>query len=276
MTAVRSFAEFIGPQPMAVRARAFARDMALLGLSMLPGRGKRNAIRFPYYHHVFDDERSGFARHLRWMRDHGDFVGWDDAVAMMEGTLPVDGRYFCISFDDGFKSCATNALPLLNEAGAKAAFFVATGFIGTDPVKDRDRLLSFYPGESRVMEFMTWDDCRRLAANGMVVGSHTENHARLSALDAGAVRAELLGSKRILEQEMGAECPHFCCPWGQPGSTFLPDRDPGIARECGYRSFATTVRGPTQAGDSPFYVRRDHMLANWPDYQLRAFLLERG
>lgn len=276
MTPVRTIAEFEGRASPAARLRAAARRAALLALSALPGRGRKAALRFPYYHHVFDDERAGFARQLRWMRRHGEFLGWDDAIALMRSGQPIDGRYFCLSFDDGFKSCATHALPILVEHQANAAFFVATRFIDTDPVRDRDLLLGFYPGETRLMEFMSWNDCRALQGAGMVVGSHTDGHARLSMLDTDAVATELTVSKHRIEAELGGECRHFCCPWGQPGSTFHPDRDPGIAKDCGYASFATTVRGPTRAGDSPFFIRRDHTLANDPDYQLRTFLLERG
>lgn len=276
MTPVRTVAEFEGRPSPAARLRAAARRAALLGLSLLPGRGRNAALRFPYYHHVFSDERTGFARQLRWMRRHGEFLGWDDAIALMQSGQPVDGRYFCLSFDDGFQSCTTHALPILVEHRAKAAFFVATRFIGTTPERDRDLLLSFYPGETRLMDFMSWDDCRLLRDAGMVVGSHTDGHARLSTLEADAVAAELTMSKQRIEAELGGECRHFCCPWGQPGSSFRPDRDPGIAKACGYASFATTVRGPTLAGDSPFFIRRDHTLANDPDYLLRTFLLERG
>jgi peptidoglycan/xylan/chitin deacetylase (PgdA/CDA1 family) len=276
MKPVQTIAEFQGRPTPVGRLRATARRAALLGLSLLPGRGRRGALRFPYYHHVFTDEQAGFARQLRWMRRHGEFLGWDDAIALMHSGQPIDGRYFCLSFDDGFKSCATHALPILSEQGASAAFFVATRFVGTDPVRDRDMLLEFYPGERRLMEFMTWDDCRTLRDAGMVVGSHTHGHARLSALEEAGVIAELTASKQRIETELGGACSHFCCPWGQPDSTFLPERDPDIARRVGYASFATTVRGPTRSGDSPFFIRRDHTLANDPDFQLRAFLLERG
>jgi peptidoglycan/xylan/chitin deacetylase (PgdA/CDA1 family) len=273
---IQSVAAFTGPLSPGQRLRAAARRAALLGLSLLPGRGRRGALRFPYYHHVFADERAGFHRQLRWMRRHGEFLGWDQAVGLMQSGDPIDGRYFCLSFDDGFKSCITHAAPILAEHGAGAAFFVATRFIGTDPVADRAMLLDFYPGEQRLMEFMSWDDCRALRDAGMVVGSHTHGHARLSALNEDGVLAELAVSKQRIEAELDMECRHFCCPWGQPGGDFVPGRDPDVARRAGYASFATTARGPTRAGDSPFFIRRDHTLANDPDYQLRAFLLERG
>ncbi|MDA0675517.1 MAG: polysaccharide deacetylase family protein [Proteobacteria bacterium] len=222
MTPVQSFAAFAGRPSWSARLRATARRAALLALSLAPGRGRGGALRFPYYHHVFEDERATFARQLRWMRRQGEYLGWDDAVALVQSGQPIDGRYFCISFDDGFRNCVTHALPILVEHGATVAFFLATSFIDTDPVRDRDRLLGFYPGESRLMEFLDWDECRQLLDSGMVVGSHTDRHARLAELDSDGVASELSRSKHLIEAELGLECRHFCAPWGEPLGDFDP------------------------------------------------------
>lgn len=272
--AVRTFAEFEGRPAFRQRLRGLARDTAvwLLSLAASPASGT-NWIRFPYYHHVLDDERAGFDRQLRWMRRFGEFIGWEEAVALLASGQPVDGRYFCLSFDDGFKSCRTNALPILVERGALGtAFFLPTAYMDTDVGRDRELLLGFYDHRRTLMEFMSWDDARDLAAAGMVVGSHSHGHANLARLDAAAAAAELARSKTILEEKMGAPCLHFGCPFGRPGIDFIPDRDPALAHQAGYASFATTARGAMRAGDSPLFIRRDHTLAGWGDYQLRWFL----
>jgi hypothetical protein len=49
-------------------------------------------------------------------------------------------------------------------------------------------------------------------------------------------------------------------------------RDPSLAREAGYASFASGVRGGMAAGGDPFLLKRDHLLANWGEHQLRYFL----
>lgn len=274
MQPIRTYAEFDRAQSARTRARTVARDAAVWALSF--GRSARRGageIRLPYYHHVFDDERAGFDRQLRWMRRHGEFISFEDAVSLLASGQPIDGRYFCVSFDDGFKNCAENALPILVEHGVRAAFFLPTRYVGTDVARDRDLLLRFYEDRNAMVEFMNWDDCRRLADAGMTVGSHTHGHALLSALDEAAVTAELTRSKDTIERELGRPCAHFCCPWGQPGVSYVPARDPDLARRAGYRSFATTARGAMRAGDTPFFLRRDHTLAGWSDRQLRYFLM---
>jgi len=47
---------------------------------------------------------------------------------LRSGALPA--RSLCITFDDGYADNCTVALPLLTQAGVRATFFVATGYLG--------------------------------------------------------------------------------------------------------------------------------------------------
>lgn len=257
----------------AQRLRNAARACVIAGLSATrsPTRGS-GWIRFPYYHHVFDDERAGFERQLRYFRNIGEIIGIDDAVAMMTGGTPIDGRYLCITFDDGFKNWIENAVPILVGQQAVAAFFVATGYIGTDVERDLERLLAFYDNDGRLMEFLNWDDCRAMTEAGMTIGSHSEGHVHLKDLSDDAVMGELTRSRSIIERETGKPCLHFCCPFGREGIDYDRDRHPEMAAAAGYVSFLTGHRGDNRAGTSPFDIHRDHLLANWGNYQLRYFL----
>jgi peptidoglycan/xylan/chitin deacetylase (PgdA/CDA1 family) len=260
-------------QGVVARLRDAARTTAIAALSTSRDPKRTSGwIRFPYYHHVFDDERQGFARHLRYFKNIGDIIGIDEAVDMLAAGTPLDGRYICITFDDGFKNWIENALPILVEADAVAAFFVATDYIGTDPELDRDKLLGFYDDGIRLMEFLNWDDCRAMTAAGMTIGSHSVGHLHLLDLDDAAAERELAVSKLKIETEIGQPCRHFCCPFGQANIDYDPARHPQMAGRVGYRSFLTGHRGGNLAGGSPFDIRRDHLLANWGNYQLRYFL----
>jgi len=267
------YGEYVANQPMARRVRDLARDATVFALALGRSIGTGNGqIRFPFYHHVFDDERSGFIRQLDYMRRYGEFIDLGSAVEMLESGKPIDGTYFCVTFDDGFKNCRTNGLAILVEKDVPAAFFLATRYIGTRPETDWDVLRGFYGGGGPVVELLDWDDCRTMIAAGMTIGSHTVNHVRLVDLDDEEAAKEFAGSKRAIEAETDQACVHFCCPWGRPGVHFDTERDPELARRAGYRSFLTTVRGGNSAGDSPMAVRHDHLLAGWGTYQLRYFL----
>jgi len=270
---IRTYRDFVAGRSALASARDVARDMLLRVLAVGRSPGSTSGwIRFPFYHHVFDDERRDFARQLDYMAAHGDFVGLDDAVKMLGSGDAIDGRYFCVTFDDGFKNCISNAVPILVEKKSPATFFVVTRYVGTSIARDRELLKGFYIAGDKLMEFLDWDDCRRMAAAGFGVGSHTASHARLAQLDGAGVEAELTQSKRKIEAETGRPCNHFCCPFGRAEVDFIPGRDPEIARRVGFASFLTGHRGANRRGDSPLFVRRDHLLAAWGDHQLRYFL----
>ncbi|MGJ3259959.1 MAG: polysaccharide deacetylase family protein [Rhodospirillales bacterium] len=270
---IRTYSAFMAGESAVQRMRHAARAAAIAGLSAARSPTRQSDwIRFPYYHHVFDDERAGFERQIRYFKNIGEIIGIDAAVDMIASGAAIDGRYICITFDDGFKNWIENAVPILASEDAVAAFFVATGYIGTDVEADRDKLLAFYDDGARLMEFLTWDDCRTMTEAGMTVGSHSEGHVHLKDLPDPQAIEELKRSREIIERETGAPCRHFCCPFGRAGIDYDPDRHPRMAADAGYASFLTGHRGANRKGASAYDIRRDHLLANWGNYQLRYFL----
>ena len=259
---------------MKTRARDLARATALRLLSLGNDIGATGSwLRFPFYHHVFEDEQVGFAAQMDRLRQFGDFISMDDALNLLDDKATLDGRYFCLSFDDGLKSCISGALPVLAERNIPAIFYLVSGMVGRslaaeDPIARR--VFGFRAADT-TLDFLTWDDCREMAANGMNFGSHTSHHINLLSADAETARKEMTESKKTIEREVGA-CDHFCPPYGVPGIHYDPARDPKMARSCGYKSFVTGVRGANRPGDDPFSIRRDQLLANWGSYQLDYFL----
>lgn len=231
-----------------------------------------NWLRFPFYHHIFADERWGFGHHLEAMRNYGEFISLDDAVSLIEGDTPLDGRYICLSFDDGFRNCVTNALPMLAERGVPAAFFVVSGLVPADPAEITDEHRSFFGPKRKPIPFLSWDDCRTLLEAGMTVGSHSATHRPFISLTDDEAYEELRRSKAEIEAALGIRCDHFCCPWGKPDRDFKTERETANAKALGYRSFLTTKYGSMKPGDSPYAIRRVGILARFGTYQLRHFL----
>src|SRR5262245_21192254 len=222
------------------------KSLAAINASFVRLPTDRDWIYFPLYHFIVDDERRGFAAHLRYMRQHGDLISIDDAVDAMANPRGIGGRYFCVTFDDGVKNCVTNALPILVEHRAPAAFFIATDYVGLRLESDWDRIHPFpqpYTGFRAAFDFVTWDDCRRMHDAGMTIGAHTRHHRRLHALSDAEFDDELRGSKERIEHETSAPCAHFAAPWGVPGADFDPAVHPARARSLGFRSFLTTHPG---------------------------------
>jgi hypothetical protein len=225
-------------------------------------------IRFPFYHYVFDDEREDFERQLRYLKSHGCFISFDDAISLLESTDPIDGRYFVLSFDDGFKNCFQNALPILLENKVPCTFFISVEYIGSCLTKFPNAF-----GYAAPVEFLTWDDCRRLQAAGMIIGSHALSHRSLIDLDFEKAFHELEDSKRQIECQLGCACNHFAAPRGKPGIHFSVERDPEIAGQVGYRSFATAQPGAMRRGQSPFSLKRISVHPGLDNLELRHSLL---
>jgi peptidoglycan/xylan/chitin deacetylase (PgdA/CDA1 family) len=135
-----------------------------------------------------------FARQLDLLRRHDIPVVHPDVLERPGTTLPGG---VLLTFDDGHASNADIALPLLEQRGLSALFFITTGFIGRRP------------------GFCQWDDVRALARRGMVVGGHGHSHCFLSDLPADALHAELEQSRTLLQQELQSEVRQMSFPGGR-------------------------------------------------------------
>lgn len=217
-------------------------------------------IQFQFYHWVLDDQRSAFRRQLAFLRQHGDFIGLDDALAALRSRSGIGGRYFCLTFDDGFKNWFTNAVPILQAMEIPAAFFIPTKYIGLDLDQDWEQIAPFYERSwssyHGAFEFLTWDECRQIAAAGFTIGSHTHTHQRLTHLPHDEAADELTLSKQIIEAQLSRPCRHFCSPWGKAHRDFDPAVHPAMARRLGYDSFLTAEEGLSVHDGSAFSIPR--------------------
>jgi len=98
---------------------------------------------------------------------------------------------------------------------------------------------------------MSWDQVRSLAAAGMTIGSHTANHQILAAVSPAEANAELLLSRKRIEQETGQACWCFAYPNGELRD-FRPS-DERAARDAGYSCAFTQVEGVI-SNHSPRYA----------------------
>jgi len=271
---IKTYQEFTRSESLSTKARNAVRAsaLALLSVSKRISAGN-NWIRFPYYHHVFDDERKGFERQLKFLKNFGEYISMDQAHEMINSQERIDGRYFCVSFDDGFSNCRNNMMEITAGLEIPVIIYLPTDFIGlqTDKEADLQKIKSFYPEDEHILSFLNWEECKSMLPHQISFGSHTCSHANLARCTPEQIRHELSESKRIIEQQLGVPCPHFACPWGRSGIDFIPEVTTPIAQELGYKTFATTNRGAMTNGDDPFLLKRDHLIAGWSDFQLKYF-----
>ncbi len=256
------------PSPPSRRLRRLARHGFLSLASLVDTRQERTFLRALYCHYVFDDQRAAFRSLLESLLAVGSFVDTATCIDMLRGDVPVDGRYYHLSFDDGFRNVLTNAAPILASLGVPALAFVATAYIDGDSgaAAEYSRKLN-YPG---TLELLTRDELRSLTEMGVEVGSHTRTHARLSAVSPSQQVEEIAGSKADLERMLEAPCDYISWPYGARGDIDRSGYD--AIRDAGYAAAFGAYRGSVVPGETPaLCIPRHHFEPQWPQSHVRWF-----
>lgn len=259
------------PKSFSGRAKRVARDTALSLAAMVPSRRQPTFLRCLYCHYVFDDQLDKWERILVQLKRLGQFVSTDEAAEMVAGSRAIDGRYFHLSFDDGFRNNYTNAFPILRKHGIPAMFFIATAMMdGTWTEADwyrRER--TFNAG---TLELMRWDDVRHMRDSGYEIGSHTRTHARFTDIsgDPRRLEDELVGSKQDLENALGVPCKYISWPYG--GKQDADSLSLNAVKQAGYAACFGAYRGSIIPGRTDrFQIPRHHFEAHWPLRHIRYF-----
>ena len=143
------------------------------------------------YHMVTEEPRPGaepyvvppadFAAQLEYLLAEGyTTITPQDYARARKGKQMLPEKPVILTFDDGYEDNYRVVLPMLEERGMKAAFYVVTNDIGQ-------------PG------YLTWDNLFDMERRGMEIGSHTANHIPLTTLPREKQREELHLSKLMLE-----------------------------------------------------------------------------
>ena len=90
---------------------------------------------------VFSASGQGFRQQLLYLRSRFDVIGLNELIARLEGEGPVFHRPTAmITFDDGYRDNYEVALPILQEVGLPAVFFIAAGYIDCPRLTWWDRI----------------------------------------------------------------------------------------------------------------------------------------
>jgi peptidoglycan/xylan/chitin deacetylase (PgdA/CDA1 family) len=127
-----------------------------------------------------------------------------------------------------------------------------------DYAKQLPGILAVESAEMRCQNvFMTWDQVREMAANGIEFGSHTLTHPIMTRITREQVTHELVESRRLIELELGKPVVTFAYPNGGP-----EDFNPEIITElkvAGYKMAFSLMPGynryPALRRD-PYTIRR--------------------
>lgn len=197
--------------------------LAFLAVSCAAGAAD-HAVVFVY--HRFGEPRypstntpvAAFKAQLDYLAAH-DFHVWPlpRLVRTLQAGKQVPDKTVALTVDDAFKSVYDKAWPLL-----KAHHFPVTVFVSTQVI-DRH-----YPA------YMSWQDMRRMQAQGATFADHTVTHPHPLMRNPGEtrsawlarMRSEVLGGQKRLQTELGADTNTdpklFAYPYGE--------YDPALAR----------------------------------------------
>ena len=142
------------------------------------------------------------------------------------------GKPIVLTFDDGYRDAYETVFPLLQKYGFHATFYLI--------VDDIDK-----PGN------LTRDEIAEMRAAGMNFGSHTLTHPNLTTAFSWQVEREISGSKKALEDILGAEVNDFCYPGGA-----FDENVANVVAAAGYRTATTTVDEVVSGKTDPLMLNR--------------------
>lgn len=190
---------------------------------------------------IFSTPEDRFAEQLEWLASAGyHFISLDQLAAHLHDGAPLPPRSVHITFDDGCESVYKHALPILQRLGIPSTVFVTLD----------ESAWIFHEGEYFERR-LTIEEIRACAAAGITIGSHAVTHRGLNEMSRDEVLRELVTSRETLTEWAQTPVLHFAVPLN-----FYNRKTLELCREAGYRSVCTSDNGTSNAGTSPFKIKR--------------------
>lgn len=185
-----------------------------------------------------------FAEQMKFLHENG-FRACIRVKAKKPTTRHLSPKAVVITFDDGYADFYRNAFPVLSEYGFSATVFVITGLM-------KPHRMSF-----KGTECLTLSEVRELHSHGFSIGSHTVSHPDLNRLKQDELENELSGSKKALEDALGAPVKSFAYPFAFPeADRGFVSRLADLLNECGYEHGVTTILGTARPGANRWFLPR--------------------
>jgi peptidoglycan/xylan/chitin deacetylase (PgdA/CDA1 family) len=161
------------------------------------------------------------------------------------GTPLPAGKPIVLTFDNGYRSQYTQALPVLQRLGW---------------VADENIQLSGLPPSQGGL---TREQVRAMVAAGWELDTQGFSHADLIAIDASELRYEVAVARNTLQQRYHVPVNWFCYPSGHYDARVIAE-----VRAAGYRGSTTVVPGWAHPGDDPYRLHRLRVLGDTSPAQL--------
>ena len=229
----------------------------------------RPVARFITFHDIIPESVKCFKSKLHFLKQYTNVVSFDD---FFSGRLSLEKVNVVITFDDGYKSWVSSAVPSLKDLELPATFFVSSGFVGLskeDGAEFMRSKLYIKLGTDRTTGCLKYEDVRKIVEEGYMVGGHTINHCNLAELRAKRhLQYEISEDKKRLETITGSKVKYFSYPGGNYLNPVI--HLPKVLKDAGYIGAVTTVSGLNHVDSSPYLLRRELTRASMPNQVFKA------
>ena len=145
-----------------------------------------------------------------------------DMVKALKDGREVPELAIGVTADDAYRSIFTEAWPRLKAAGIPLTLFVATDAI-----------------DKGFADYMTWDQIRQLAKEGVTIGAHTGSHLHMVDASLATDAEEIARSNARFKTELGFVPKLFAYTYGQASLAIIKEvKDAGYAFAFGQHSGA--------------------------------------
>ncbi len=182
-----------------------------------------------------------FEQQLRFLKEGGyEVLALGELVRLLESGEPLPQKGAVLTVDDGYRSFATGAVPLLEKYGMPATLFVSPASVGKG-------------------SYLSWEEIRALEARGIEIGNHSMEHLHMAAPSTGETPE--LWKQRIL-QDLDASAMAFLKGFGRapelfayPYGEFSPELAALLAQK-GFRAAVGQQSGVVGAASELFTLPR--------------------
>ena len=184
--------------------------IAIVIISFLGFIKRRYAIPILMYHSVSPlvekNDRlkitpDNFDRQMHFLRaQRYNIITLEEVADLLRNNKKIPARTIAVTFDDGYRDNYTYAYPILKKYRIPATIFIIVSEVGR---VQGDRLF--------------WNKIKDMQSSGLItLGSHTFNHPWLPEVASDDIlKNEIMGSKKVLEDKIGAKVNSFCYPGGR-------------------------------------------------------------
>ncbi len=194
---------------------------------------------------------SEFAAQMQALKSAGwHAVTLDQVKAYWREGVPLGaGKPIVLSFDNGYQSQYTQALPVLRRLG----------WVGDENIQ----LTGLPPSQGGLSRTQVGG----LLAAGWELDTQGISHADLITLDSQQLRYQVAGARAVLQQRYHVPVNWFCYPSGHYDATVI-----AAVRAAGYAGSTTVVPGWAHRQDDPYRLHRLRVLGGTTPEQLLTLI----